>query len=427
MEMVHSYLLQMAFWASGAVFARPKQKKSHFWLRMAGMAVVVGAQTFLIQVLLGNYIWMAYLARAAACFLMVLMVASAWEMSLSVAIYSSIWGISLWQLLNEVWKMSRIVWKDLITKNMLNEVIWIVFLFGVNYVLVSYTIAEWMPKDRRKKIGPRQLASAILIFAIIEMISYAPTMRSLETYNEDWKFLYLSQMMCLVILYLQNELFKKSDMKQELATMNMLWKSEQYRYQISKENIALINQKCHDLKHQVRALRKVRQEEFDEYLNEIEENINLYEAIVKTGNNVFDTILTEKSLYCKDRGIQVSCVADGSQMDFIGAVDLYAILGNAMDNAIEAVEKFEDTEKRQIDVMIYKQQNFLIMNFINPIAGKLVFDEELPVTTKGDKRFHGFGLRSIWHLVKKYDGTLNISEEDGCFSLKILIPIPNEK
>ena len=218
--------------------------------------------------------------------------------------------------------------------------------------------------------------------------------------------MYLSQMMCLVILYLQNELFKKSDMKQELATMNMLWKSEQYRYQISKENIALINQKCHDLKHQVRALRKVRQEEFDEYLNEIEENINLYEAIVKTGNNVFDTILTEKSLYCKDRGIQVSCVADGSQMDFIGAVDLYAILGNAMDNAIEAVEKFEDTEKRQIDVMIYKQQNFLIMNFINPIAEKLVFDEDLPVTTKGDKRFHGFGLRSIWHLVKKYDGTL---------------------
>ena len=114
-------------------------------------------------------------------------------------------------------------------------------------------------------------------------------------------------------------------------------------------------------------------------------------------------------------------------MDFIGAVDLYAILGNAMDNAIEAVEKFEDTEKRQIDVMIYKQQNFLIMNFINPIAEKLVFDEDLPVTTKGDKRFHGFGLRSIWHLVKKYDGTLNISEEDGCFSLKILIPIPNEK
>lgn len=425
MGMVQSYLLQFLFWASGAVFARPTQKKSRFWLRMATLAFVVIAEGALFQAFWGGQIWLEFWARGISCIIMVFIMANAWEMSLSVAIYDSIWGISLWQLLNEVWKMSRIVWRDNITKNMAYEIVWIIFLFGFNYFIVSFTIAEWMPKDRKKKIGPRQLLSAILIFFIIEMISYAPVMRSMDTYNEDWRFLYLAQLMCLVILYLQNELFKKSDMKQELAAMNMLWKSEQHRYQLSKENIALINQKCHDLKHQVRALKKVGKEEFGAYLEEIEENISVYEAIVKTGNNVFDTILTEKSLYCKDRGIQVSCVADGSQMDFIGTVDLYTILGNAMDNAIEAVEKFEEIEKRQIDVMIYRKQNFLIMNFINPIAEKLVYEEELPITTKEDKNFHGFGLRSIWHLVKKYDGTLNISEEDGCFSLKILIPIPN--
>ena len=111
-------------------------------------------------------------------------------------------------------------------------------------------------------------------------------------------------------------------------------------------------------------------------------------------------------------------------MDFINAIDLYAILGNALDNAMEAVEKFKHEEKRQIDVMIYRQQNFLVMNVINPIKGNLVYEEELPVSTKGDKRFHGFGLKSIRYIVKKYDGFLNISEEDGCFSLKILIPIP---
>ena len=110
-------------------------------------------------------------------------------------------------------------------------------------------------------------------------------------------------------------------------------------------------------------------------------------------------------------------------MDFIETVDLYAILGNALDNAIEAVEKFEEAEKRQIDVMIHRQKNFLVMNFINPIPEKLKFDDEFPVTTKKDKKYHGFGLRSIQHFVKKYDGVLNISEEDGCFSLKIMIPV----
>ena len=159
----------------------------------------------------------------------------------------------------------------------------------------------------------------------------------------------------------------------------------------------------------------------------MEDSVRIYEAIVKTGNDVLDTILTEKSLYCKDREIQVSCVAEGKQMDFVNTIDLYAILGNALDNAIEAVEKFEEREKRQIDVLIYRKQNFLVINIMNPIPERLVYEEELPVTTKGDRKFHGFGLRSIQYLVRKYDGVVNISEEDGCVSLKILMPIPNEK
>ena len=120
-------------------------------------------------------------------------------------------------------------------------------------------------------------------------------------------------------------------------------------------------------------------------------------------------------------------MADGSQMDFINTVDLYAILGNALDNAIEAVEKFKHTEKRQIDVLIYRQQKFLVMNIINPLKGELIYEEELPVTTKEDRQYHGFGLKSMRYLVKKYDGFLTVGTEDGCFSLKILIPIPSEK
>ena len=185
----------------------------------------------------------------------------------------------------------------------------------------------------------------------------------------------------------------------------------------------MINQKSHDLKHQIRALRKADKAELDRYLGEIEDSVEIYEAIVKTGNDVFDTMLTEKSLYCKKHNIQVTCVADGSQLGFIDTIDLYSILGNAMDNAIEAVEKIEEKEKRQIDVMIYRQHNFLVMNIINPIPEQLIYEEGIPLTNKKDKLSHGFGLRSIRQILRKYEGFLNISEEDGCFSLKMLIPI----
>ena len=160
----------------------------------------------------------------------------------------------------------------------------------------------------------------------------------------------------------------------------------------------------------------------------MEDTVHIYENMVKTGNEVLDTILTDKSLYCMSREIQISCVADGSQMEFINAIDLYSILGNAIDNAIEAVEQFRNPDKRQIDVLIYRMQKFLVINIINPIEKKLVFEgeDEVPVTTKKDRRYHGFGLRSIKYLIGKYDGHLTINEEDGCFSLKMLIPIPEK-
>ena len=208
-----------------------------------------------------------------------------------------------------------------------------------------------------------------------------------------------------------------------LMILKLLLKKEQEQYRLSKENIAIINQKCHDLKHQIRAVRQASEEEKDQYLQEMEESIRIYEAIVKTGNEVLDTILTEKSLYCKDREITISCVADGRLLEFINHMDLYSLFGNALDNAIEAVEKFEDKEKRQIDVLIYRQQNFLVVNIINPMQETLILENEMPVTSKKDKSLHGFGIRSMKYIVKKYDGFFNISQEDGCFSLKFLFPI----
>lgn len=421
------YILQSAFWVSGAVFSYSAEKRKHFWIRSALIILIVLLQSVGFRVLWDGQPSGELLAKSTACGIMVIFLLGVWENSLSVAVNNTIWAVSIWQLLLENWKMIRIFLNyHRFDNNSLYASALCVLLFAVVYGICAGTIAVWMPKDRKKGIGPRQTVSAILIFCIIEMLAYSPIIRDMDNYNSDWKFLYMSQLLCVVILYMQNELFKKAKVKQELDVMSLLWEKTQEQYLLSRENIELLNQKSHDLKHQIRALRNISKEDMDAYLDEIEENVSIYEAIVKTGNHVLDTILTEKSLYCKDRGIQVSCVADGSQMDFIDTVDLYAILGNALDNAVEAVEKFQEIEKRQIDVLIYREQNFLIMNFINPMPGKLVYEGEFPVTTKGDKRFHGFGLRSIWHLVRRYDGFLNISEEDGCFSLKILIPIPGE-
>ena len=422
-DWIQFWLYQCFFWASGVVFSYPLKKRKNFKVRIIGFVGIILIYSFVFQFVWNGTVQMELWFRLLSGIAMVLFLCMGWESNISTAVYNAVWAIAVWQLLTEVWAAIEFVGVSFWEQYPYMSIIGMILLFAINHVIVAKTIGKWMLIDRRK-VGPRQLASAVLIFLIIEILAMSSEIRHISNYSSEWKVLYISQLLLIVILYMQNELFKKSVMRQELEIMNLLWKNKQEQYELTKENIAFINQKCHDLKHQIHALRKLDKEEFDKYLCEIEGSVQIYESIVKTGNDVFDTILTEKSLYCKERQIKVCCVADGSQMDFIETIDLYAILGNAMDNAIEAVDKFAEPEKRQIDVMIYRQQNFLVMNFINPVAEKLVYEEGLPVSTKGDRKYHGFGLRSMRHFVKKYDGFLNISEEDGCFSLKIMIPIP---
>lgn len=423
-DFLRFWVLQIMFWSSGAVFAYPLKKRKHFWLKSIIFLIIIIIYSALFWLVLwqGNHI-VEYICRVVSALMMVAFLYCGWEAKLSIAVYNAIWAISIWQILEEICSMIELIGKEFFQKYPFMIIVGMILLYIINHVWVAKTIGKWMPVDRGDSIGPRQLGSAILIFGIIEVLSMSPILRNAAERSFEWRFLYVCQFLAIVILYLQNELFKKSTIKQERDLMNMLWKNKQEQYEISKENIELINQKSHDLKHQIQALRRLNKEEFDKYLDDLEDAVGIYESIVKTGNDVFDTILTEKSLYCKKRNIQVTCVADGSQLDFIETIDLYAILGNALDNAIEAVDKFEDSEKRQIDVTIHRHKNFLVMNFMNPISEKLVYKDEFPVTTKGDKKYHGFGLRSIKHFVKKYDGVLNVSEEDGCFSLKIMIPI----
>lgn len=421
----YRWIVGIVLWLSGMIYGGTMERREDFRKRLifcAGIYVTACVITSMLFVKMPS--WLTVAGRLLGFFYLICFLYICWNVTWSVATYYSVWGYMSWQLLYEVFMMIEGEGKTFFQEKEIAGYIICGLVFAVGYLAATFTIARWMPEEGQNKIGPRQLVSALVIFLTFETVGFAPGNIEMNPGDGRWAVLYLTQIMLALILYLQSELFKKSMMRQELAAMNMLWKKEKEQYQLSKENITLINQKCHDLKHQIRAIRNMSKEEIDTYLEEMEDSIRIYEAIVKTGNEVLDTILTEKSLICKERGITVSCVADGSQMDFINTIDLYAILGNALDNAMEAVEKFKHQEKRQIDVMIYRQQNFLVMNIINPIKGNLVYEEELPVSTKGDNRFHGFGLKSMRYIVKKYDGFLNVSEEDGCFSLKILIPIP---
>lgn len=210
----------------------------------------------------------------------------------------------------------------------------------------------------------------------------------------------------------------------EHTQMEALYKMQYSSYQISKDSINLINQKYHDMKHQIAILRSgISTDDKLMYLDRIEHDIKQYEAQNKTGNQVLDIILTTKSLQCQNLGIRLTCVTDGKLLDFMESMDISSLFGNALDNAITEVQKIDDVEKRLIHVTVSKQKNFLRIHFENCYEGTLVLKNGLPETTKGDKRYHGYGIKSMKSITEKYHGSLTINTENGWFEIRILIPL----
>lgn len=290
---------------------------------------------------------------------------------------------------------------------------------------IGLTIARSLLDNHRYLVGPRQFSSALTLTVLFEFLNYFLQI----SYIDDLGLftivlLTFGQFYCVTILYLQNALFSKSVMQKELDKINYLFQHQKNQYKLSKENISLINSKCHDLKHQVSAIKAMTTEdERNNYLNQIEDSLNIYDSIINTGNEALDTILTEKSLYCQSHCIEISCVADGLKLNFMNSVDLYTIFGNALDNAIECVMKSDKSENRLIDVIIYKKNNMIIINIINPLIDALEYEEEFPRSSKPNNGYHGFGLKSIKHTVEKYKGFMTIDSSDNTFNLSMVIPL----
>lgn len=388
-------------WISCLVFLLPLRRKTHFKVRLilsgAVCVLILSGVYYLIENLTDWSYWGQVPLLFITYFSAVLIFYNCVKGKGFGLWYCGVWGTMTFLLVLET---SYVLCSPLLG-DLGNWLLKILFSVAVN-VAIGLTLARWMPEKGQYQIGPRQMVSAWVFCIMSEnLFIYAKVDPGAALFN------IVLQFYCITLLYLQSALFKKSSMRKELETIQLLWHQQKGQYQLSKETIELINHKCHDLKHQVQAIRAVKDEkERETYLEKIEKSVQIYSAIVRTGNEILDTILTEKSLICENSGIHINCVADGSLLAFMNPVDLYTLFGNALDNAIEAVRKLESKEKRVIDIMLYERQSFLMLQIVNPMCGEVKFEDGLPLTTKAKNGYHGYGMKSMLHTIQKYEGHL---------------------
>ena len=210
-------------------------------------------------------------------------------------------------------------------------------------------------------------------------------------------------------------------LSREKAEIEQMLRREETLLRIAKENIDIINIKCHDLKHRLAAFGQGTPLS-EEELKEIKDAIAVYDGFVNTGNADLDIVIAEKSLRCHKSGIALSCIADGMRLNFMSPGDIYSLFGNVLDNAVEYLERVGDPDKRVVTLTVQARGEFVAVSAENYCGEALSFSDGLPVTSKQDKDYHGFGMKSIKYIVEKYNGTMHVELKDSKFVLSILFP-----
>ena len=167
-----------------------------------------------------------------------------------------------------------------------------------------------------------------------------------------------------------------------------------------------------------------------EFIDSMSLSPSLDSDTLQTGNHVLDAVVSSKLWYARSRGIDVSIQAVYPDNYNIDNIDLCAIVGNLLDNAIEACSRMSsDASNRFITFSLLIKGKNLAISISNSYEGVLRKDGDRFLTDK-DQKYHGIGIRYVDSIVDKYKGHVLREYADGIFETYVMIPLisePDEK
>ena len=215
--------------------------------------------------------------------------------------------------------------------------------------------------------------------------------------------------------------------QRDKESMQSFMENKIHYYQVSRDGITSLQVKCHDLKHQIKAIRsQIGKENFEKYLDRLQDSIDEYGTVVDCGNETINVVLTEKNIICLSNGVKFSYIIDGTLFDFLSEMEIVSLFGNVLDNALESCGKVSDPQKRVISLKALLRGEVVVLHVENFYEDELVMVDGMPMTTKSGTG-HGFGLRSIREIAERYDGTVSVDTESNIFKLTVLLHPPKAK
>lgn len=267
----------------------------------------------------------------------------------------------------------------------------------------------------RKKPHPLHIILIIFIFSTIIIL----------TYLSNNKLSYYLNILLGFLLFLMNEnILSNFENEYEKDTCNFQENLIAHQYEEIKNIYLDMRGWRHDYHNHIQTIKAYLTfneiEAANKYLNTLDKSLDEVDSYVKSGNLILDAILNSKISLAKTKNIKIVCKADVSNTISLRDVDLCVILGNLLDNAIEASELIP-IEDRFIRIYITILKKQLYISIQNSAREDLTFNEKNYISTKRGN--HGFGMKRVKILVEKYNGYLNLQNESGIFASEVTIPI----
>ena len=226
-----------------------------------------------------------------------------------------------------------------------------------------------------------------------------------------------------LISSMEHRLHAERERRHALAQQHMM-RLRQQQFESRRDAIETVRHHYHDMKNLLLYIENTAspKENITDQLHRMLEEANVWESQLNTGNEAADILLSDKLAVCQREGIACTVMVDGALLSFIRELDLVTILGNAMDNAIEACRRLSPSQPRYVQIRTREMPAFVLLHVVNSCTGEARMEDDRFLTIKEDTESHGFGLSSIRRTVETYGGETACQMQDGEFLLSLIFP-----
>ncbi len=358
------------------------------------------------------------------CFILILMVffKNKWYLKLSAAILIFPVVVSINYILQDI---GSLIWQFVYNEQMsdIEQTVLHTITLALRIPLwygIYRLIKSWIPYTV-KTLVPRMwmvldLVALTSFVGVVTVIHHTNTIVSYTAYPACIASIITTLGCCYLCTYMAKTV--QADMALETIQY------QQSYYEELEQNQQTIRRLRHDMKNHLNIIGTfLRNKETDkaiQYLKDLNQeftsNLRVY-----CPNGIVNAILNNKEQIALDANIQCNFQIDLAQSPNIEDVDLCSILGNTLDNAIEALRKMPEISKRSLAVKARYTDGFFSYEIKNAKVNEIAIDHGQFITDKTDKRSHGIGLRSVKNIVEKYGGEIDISYTKDTFTVTIMI------